>query len=73
MDGWRGSQRLNLTVSSLIAGSWATEQLFIALTWLPEDARDLCRVTRGAVGAPGEAKETVPGDLDPAGASAPAH
>ena len=67
MDGWRGSQRLNLTVGSLIAGSWATEQLFIALTWLPED---LCRLTHDAPLLRAELKGNTTEDLHPTGASA---
>jgi len=64
---------LNGSIASLIAGSWATEQLFIALTWFPEDARDLCRAACGAPVMRAESEEKATEDLHPAGASAPAH
>jgi hypothetical protein len=67
MDGWRGSEGLNLTVGSLIAGSWATEQLFIALTWVPED---FSRVTCDAPLLRAELKGNTAEDLRPTRASA---
>ena len=71
--GSRGEQRLNGSIASLIAGSWATEQLFIALTWFSEDAKDLCRAACGAPVARAESEEKATEGLQPAEASAPAH
>lgn len=64
---------MNGSIASLIAGSWATEQLFIALTWFSEDATELCRAACGATVVRVESEEKATEGLHPAGASASAH